>query len=66
MTSSYYFQAISQKQERSLSLFFDSDCVMGSADLKSLAGSIFFLNNDIAAWYMHMQPMVAVSSTEAE
>jgi len=49
-----------------LTVYSDSDWAMGSTDRKSYSGNVIYMNGDLVGWYIHKQPIVAASSTDAE
>lgn len=49
-----------------ITIFCDSGWDMGSVDRKSYSMNTIDVNGGLVAWYTHIQPVVGVSSTEAE
>lgn len=49
-----------------LTLYSDSDCSLGSTDMRSYLGNVVNMNDDLVGWYTSKQSIVDASSTEAE
>jgi hypothetical protein len=54
------------KQNNTLSGYTDSSFGSDYDSLRSITGQCFLMNNSIVSWRAHLQPTVALSSTEAE
>jgi hypothetical protein len=60
------FGILYTKQKNTLSGYTDSSFGSDFDSLRSVTGQCFLMNNSIVSWRAHLQPTVALSSTEAE